>query len=117
MEFKDYSFYRQRYVEETGTTYFICTRYRSGCKARLIVRNNTVKARNEHTCCTHEEHFGVRWWSSHCSASDLRRPPTWCHRRPAIIPVGQIAEKTKWDAFCRYFRKTWMTRAFGTSTA
>ncbi|KAG3062861.1 hypothetical protein PI125_g24458 [Phytophthora idaei] len=24
MEFKDYSFYRQHYVEETGTTYFIC---------------------------------------------------------------------------------------------
>ncbi|KAG4240934.1 hypothetical protein PC116_g11102 [Phytophthora cactorum] len=55
MEFKDYSFYRQCYVEETGTTYVICTRYRSGYKARLIVRNNSVKARNEHTCSTHED--------------------------------------------------------------
>ncbi|KAE9079547.1 hypothetical protein PF005_g23219 [Phytophthora fragariae] len=50
MEHEGYSFYRQRIVEETGTTYYICSRYRVGCKARLIARDNAVRARNDHSC-------------------------------------------------------------------
>ncbi|KAG2804704.1 hypothetical protein PC129_g4187 [Phytophthora cactorum] len=50
MEYKGYNFYRQRTVEESGTSYFICAQYRGGCKARVIVRNDTVKARNDLTC-------------------------------------------------------------------
>ncbi|OWY97538.1 hypothetical protein PHMEG_00031912 [Phytophthora megakarya] len=55
MEYKGYQFYRQREVVETGTTYFICSRYRAGCRARLIVRDSVVKARNSHSCDEEEE--------------------------------------------------------------
>ncbi|KAG6975802.1 hypothetical protein JG688_00002007, partial [Phytophthora aleatoria] len=50
MEYKGYNFYRQRTVEESVASYFICTQYRGGCRSRLIVRNDTVKVRNDHTC-------------------------------------------------------------------
>ncbi|RLN89199.1 hypothetical protein BBJ28_00025969 [Nothophytophthora sp. Chile5] len=50
MEYSSYHFYCQRSVEETGTAYYICARYRAGCKARLIVRDSTVNPRNGHTC-------------------------------------------------------------------
>ncbi|KAG3233090.1 hypothetical protein PI124_g21835 [Phytophthora idaei] len=50
MEYKGYNLYRQCTVEESGTSNFICAQYRGGCKARLIVRNDTVKARIGHTC-------------------------------------------------------------------
>ncbi|GMF14704.1 unnamed protein product [Phytophthora fragariaefolia] len=43
-------FFRQRTVLETSTTYYICSRYRADCRARLIVRDNAVTARNDHTC-------------------------------------------------------------------
>ncbi|OWZ21461.1 hypothetical protein PHMEG_0003999 [Phytophthora megakarya] len=55
MEYKDYQFYRQREVVETGSTYFICSRYRAGRMARLIARDSFVKARNSHSCDEEEE--------------------------------------------------------------
>ncbi|KAG2765653.1 hypothetical protein Pcac1_g22868 [Phytophthora cactorum] len=50
MEYKGYNLYRQRTVEKSGTSNFICAQYRGGCKVRLIVRDDTVKARIGHTC-------------------------------------------------------------------
>lgn len=43
-------FYMQRTVAETCTQYFICSRYRAGRKARLIVRHDEVKQRGFHNC-------------------------------------------------------------------
>ncbi|ETL86327.1 hypothetical protein L917_14239, partial [Phytophthora nicotianae] len=50
MEHKGYNFYCQRKVTETNTTYWVCAQHRSGCKARLIVRDGKVRALNDHTC-------------------------------------------------------------------
>lgn len=50
MEHNGYNYYCQRKVEETNSAYWICARYRDGCKARLIVRDGHVRPRNDHTC-------------------------------------------------------------------
>ncbi|POM69289.1 Hypothetical protein PHPALM_14436 [Phytophthora palmivora] len=50
MEHKGYNFCCKRKVEETHTSYWVCAQFRGGCKARLIIRNGTVKSCNGHTC-------------------------------------------------------------------
>ncbi|OWZ20503.1 hypothetical protein PHMEG_0005060 [Phytophthora megakarya] len=55
MEYKGYPSTVKREVIETSSTYFVCSRYRAGCRARLIVRDSVVKARNSHSCDEEEE--------------------------------------------------------------
>lgn len=51
MEHKNYRFCKKRTVPETGTTYFSCVKFRTGCPARLVVKKGgTIIEKNIHRC-------------------------------------------------------------------